>query len=75
MIGCNKTGARTVCANDLYFLDSLHNFMIFLLCILDLEKQREWKIEFRYLLVSSILIFKLILICKFQNVPCALVLK
>ena len=28
MIGCNKTGARTVCANVLYFLEGLSIYVI-----------------------------------------------
>ena len=46
--------------------------MIFLLYILDLENREHTFVNSLVMLVSKILIFKLILIGKFQTVPCAL---
>ena len=45
--------------------------MIFLLCILDHINRIE-NFNSIHLLVPEILIFKLISMCKFQNVPCTL---
>ena len=46
--------------------------MITLLCILDIYNGDRTKVNSIHLSAFDILIFSLILICIFQNVPCAL---
>ena len=41
MIGCNKTGARTVCTNFLYFLDGLRTYIL----TLTNHENKQMKIE------------------------------